>query len=174
MQKFDNPRLTNAISRIEDNLSIRDLNIDGINYWPAIRLAFCFQIISSRYQRSSAQGLSGGLHSSKLFPNVINEKDLQAKVLFVTHDIYKIDVEGSKYDRVLQGHICELQVKREPFAILNLSDGSITFFQGEKKLGVIFISFGRARLLSQASVRLFGNFKIRRAIREVNRGRRRN
>lgn len=110
--------------------------IDSLNYWPAIRIRLAFSIISKRYKnnKSKIESLKKGLIS--IFKNLRSGKlkYQKSEVLFVTHDLYQLSVEGQNYDRVLEEYKIDLIRAEKTFFELNLATGNIKFCSNKENI----------------------------------------
>ena len=124
-----NKKILNELVALEATQVHDSFLINSLNYWPAIRIRLAFGLIKRRYQNSKRKkvnfkeeliGILKGIGSLRLKPR-------KSEVLFVTHNNYKISVEGQIYDRVLEGYKLDCIRTGKTYSELNLATGDITF-----------------------------------------------
>lgn len=123
-----NKKILNEIVAIEASNLHNGFIINGLNYWPAIRVRLTAGLINQRRPRqiprfNFKKELKGFIASIISIKFKYNKSD----ILFVTHDNYKVLVEGRTYDRVMEGHKNECIQNGKTFLELNFANGKITY-----------------------------------------------
>ena len=150
----------------------------SVNYWPAIRIRVSMSIIEKRYYylTSKYKNFKELLNIFKLFRYYQNTA-IRIDKLFITSDNYKIDVDGKKYDRVLEHYITKCKKNKHSYAELNLTTGYLTYGNQNK---VIYSIKGSITLIKLITIivcninpirnknLLMGVRAIEKKIREIN------
>tara|TARA_B100002052_G_scaffold58743_1_gene51752 strand:+ start:27097 stop:28455 length:1359 start_codon:yes stop_codon:yes gene_type:complete len=114
-----NKEIVLYIKKLESHLDKVNTNFFGIDFWPVIRLQISFSLVQKNQTLNKPKKFSSkDISYSSFFYNSRVKKPRQ---LFVTHDNYLIEIEGQKYDRVMEKLIQDCD---SPM-ILNLANNSI-------------------------------------------------
>lgn len=123
-----NKKILDELVALEATKVCSDFLINGLNYWPAIRIRLAFGLIKRRCQNSKSRKAYFNKELLEALKSVESLwlKSKKSKILFVTHNNYKITIEGQIYDRVLEGYKLDCIRSGETYLELNLATGIIT------------------------------------------------
>jgi len=94
-----NKEILSYLNNMEVNLTQDKVLFFGVNFWPVIRLHIAFSLIQKNQKIEK-------LKNSVLDQSIISKNHASIKEgktqLLITHDNFFIEIEGKKYDRVLE------------------------------------------------------------------------
>lgn len=100
-----NAKIVCALNKIESKGLHMTFKSQNKNFWPLVRIYLAFSIIQKRYQSNKSNGFRFNIFAlirSLLHASEYGKFSDCARPLLVSHENYRISVDGKRYDRVLE------------------------------------------------------------------------
>ena len=110
-----NKLILEDILKLEKKLNKKKFIVNGLSYWPAIRIRIAFYLIQKRYKHLKKKNFYFQLKNFLYIFLKSWSKKKKSQVMFVSHKNYLVKVKNNLYDRVLSGYIKEYSNKNIPY-----------------------------------------------------------
>jgi len=154
-----NKLILKDILKIEKKLDEKKFIVNGLNYWPAIRIRIAFYLIQKRYEHLKKKKF---LFQLKIFLFIlfnIWSKKKKSHVMFVSHKNYLVKVNKSFYDRVLSGHIKKFSNKNISYCYLDLSENKLNHYFSKSICKTEYINIFLIKFVAYVSSFFFKSFQ---------------
>ena len=126
---ISNKEILDKIVALEKTKIHSEFVVDGLDFWPAVRIRLAFGLIEKRYQNVTKKSdlLKNNLAILLKLFFIPRTKTKKKDILFVTHSNYQYLVDSKTYDRVLEEYKIDCNNNGKDFLELNLATGDITY-----------------------------------------------
>lgn len=146
-----NKLILDYILKIERKLNQNEFIVDGLNYWPAIRIKFAFNLIQKRYQNLNKKNFLTQLKEFFFLLLKSFNKVKKSNVLLVSHKNYGVKVDSVVYDRVLSGYINKFSKNKISYCYLDLDDYKVTHYLPKLKVKTEYINIYLLKIIAYLS-----------------------